>query len=109
MALQFLERLFADCKLHGENLVAEEVITPKDVKEFKSGKAGNSIISIGLPAYCILQALVRSAKENVDGLLFSESKKSRTILFALVDVDSLIFRRSIKRCTNSHFLMQAIT
>lgn len=90
--MQLLEHLFAECKLHGENLVAEEVITPKDVKEFKSGKAGNSIISIGFPAYCILQALVRSAKENVDGLLFSESKKSRTqFLLLWVGLDSLVF------------------
>ncbi|PKU76364.1 uncharacterized membrane protein At3g27390 isoform X1 [Dendrobium catenatum] len=76
--LKLLEHLFAECKLHGENLVAEEVITPKDVKEFKSGKAGNSIISIGLPAYCILQALVRSAKENVDGLLLSDHTEVMT-------------------------------
>ncbi|KAK8963022.1 hypothetical protein KSP40_PGU018516 [Platanthera guangdongensis] len=76
--LKLLEQLFAECKLYGDNLVADQVITAKDFKEFKSGKTGSSIISVGLPAYCILQALVRSAKENVDGLLLSDNTEVMT-------------------------------
>lgn len=77
--LKLLEQLFAECKLYGDNLVADQVINVKDVKEFKSGKTGSSIISVGLPAYCILKALLRSAKENVDGLLLSDNTEIMTL------------------------------
>lgn len=76
--LKLLEHLFDECKLYGEILVAEQVITAKDIKEFKSGKAGSSIIAIGLPAYCILQTLIRSAKANMDGLLLSDNTELMT-------------------------------
>lgn len=71
---KLLDELFAECRRCGENLVAEGVITDKDIEESqKSGKSANTIISIGLPAYCILQALLRSAKANSDGLLLSNN------------------------------------
>ncbi|PKA49616.1 putative membrane protein [Apostasia shenzhenica] len=72
-SLKLLEHLFAECKLHGERLVAEGFISPKDIREFKSGKSGSSIISVGWPAYCILQALFRSAKANLECLLLSDN------------------------------------
>jgi hypothetical protein len=53
-------------------LVAEGVITQEDIEETKSGKVGSGVINVGLPAYVILNALLRSAKANSDGLLLSE-------------------------------------
>ncbi|KAJ6821329.1 putative membrane protein-like [Iris pallida] len=71
---KLLEELFAECRRRGENLIAEGVITDKDVEESrKSSKSTTTIISIGLPAYCILQALLRSAKADIDGFLLSNN------------------------------------
>jgi hypothetical protein len=67
-----LDHLFEECKHRGEALVAEGMITLKDIEETKSGKAGSGIINVGLPAYVILNALLRSVKANSDGLLLSE-------------------------------------
>jgi hypothetical protein len=67
-----LDNLFEECKNRGEALVAEGVITLKDIEETKSGKVGSGVINVGLPAYVILNALLRSAKANSDGLLLSE-------------------------------------
>ena len=49
-------------------MVSEGLITHKDIEESKSGK-GSRVISIGLPAYCLLQGLLRSAKVNATGIL----------------------------------------
>lgn len=67
-----LDHLFAECKHHGETLVSEGVITSKDIEETKSGKVGSGVINVGLPAYVILNALLRSVKANSDGLLLSD-------------------------------------
>lgn len=67
-----LDHLFAECKHHGETLVSEGVITSKDIEETKSGKVGSGVINVGLPAYVILNALLRSVKANSDGLLLSK-------------------------------------
>lgn len=75
---KLLEHLFTECKSHGEALVAEGIITHKDIEDCKSGKGGRNVISIGLPAYCILQALFRSAKANSDGLLLSDNTEITT-------------------------------
>ncbi|XP_040377207.1 uncharacterized membrane protein At3g27390 isoform X2 [Oryza brachyantha] len=70
---KLLDHLFVECKHHGEVLVAEAVITPKDIEETKSGKVG--ILNVGLPAYVILHALIRSAKSNSDGLILSDGSE----------------------------------
>ncbi|XP_039133580.1 uncharacterized membrane protein At3g27390-like [Dioscorea cayenensis subsp. rotundata] len=70
--IKLLGLLLIECKSHGEALIAEGVITAKDIEETKSNKDGSRIIAIGLPAYCILQALLRSIKANSDGLLLSD-------------------------------------
>ncbi|KAJ0972826.1 hypothetical protein J5N97_020785 [Dioscorea zingiberensis] len=70
--IKLLEQLFIECKSHGETLVTQGVITTNDIEEAKSKKDGSGIISVGLPAYCILQALLRSIKANSDGLLLSD-------------------------------------
>ncbi|KAJ4973348.1 hypothetical protein NE237_006522 [Protea cynaroides] len=70
---ELLENLFVECKKHGELLVAEGVIRPEDIEDAKSSVGCSRVVSIGLPAYCILQALQRSAKANCEGLLLSDN------------------------------------
>ena len=53
-------------------MVAEGVITPKDIEGTMAGKASTGVLNVGLPAYVILKALLRSAKANSDGLILSE-------------------------------------
>ncbi|KAI4375354.1 hypothetical protein MLD38_013237 [Melastoma candidum] len=66
--LEVLKKLFEDCKQHGEKLVTDGLITPQDIEDTKSDN-GSRVISTGLPAYCIYQTLLRSAKANAVGLL----------------------------------------
>lgn len=54
-------------------MVSKGVITQKDIEDAKSNKDSGQIISIGLPAYCVLQTLIRSAKANSAGILLSKS------------------------------------
>lgn len=44
----------------------------KDIQETKSGKVGSGVLNVGLPAYVILNALLRSAKSNSKGLILSK-------------------------------------
>uniref|UniRef100_A0A453C8U9 Uncharacterized protein n=1 Tax=Aegilops tauschii subsp. strangulata TaxID=200361 RepID=A0A453C8U9_AEGTS len=69
---KMLDHLFAECKRQGEVLVNEGVITMKDIQETKSGKVGSGVLNVGLPAYVILNALLRSAKSNSNGLILSD-------------------------------------
>jgi len=52
-------------------MISEGLITGKDIEEAKSSK-GSNVITIGLPAYCLLQGLLRSAKVNSEGILISK-------------------------------------
>ncbi|KAI5604630.1 hypothetical protein POPTR_001G338900v4 [Populus trichocarpa] len=70
--LELLDRIFKECQHHGEIFVSEGLITQQDIDDAKSGK-GSRVISIGLPAYCILQALLRSVKANSVGILLSDN------------------------------------
>lgn len=70
--LELLERLFKECQHHGEIWVSEGLITAKDIEDAKSN-SGSQVVSIGLPAYCLLQALLRSAMANSPGILLSDS------------------------------------
>lgn len=54
-------------------MVSKGVITQKDIEDAKSNRDSGQVINIGLPAYCILQTLIRSAKANSAGLLISKS------------------------------------
>ncbi|CAN6238540.1 unnamed protein product [Urochloa humidicola] len=69
---KLLDLLFIECKHHGKNLVAEGVIAPKDIEGTRAGKVSSGVLNIGLPAYVILKALLRSAKANSDGLVLSD-------------------------------------
>ncbi|KAL5998320.1 hypothetical protein ACLOJK_009260 [Asimina triloba] len=70
--------LFEECKHHGEYMVAEALITPKDIEDFKYSKHGSRVVDTGLPAYCILQTLLRSAKANSAGFLLSDNTEITT-------------------------------
>lgn len=57
-------------------MVSEGVITREDIDEAKSGKGKSRVLSIGLPAYAILQGLLRSARADSDGFVLSELKET---------------------------------
>ncbi|GAV88257.1 hypothetical protein CFOL_v3_31680 [Cephalotus follicularis] len=62
---------FNTCERQGQIWVSEGLITLQDIEDAKSGK-GSKVVSIGLPAYCILQMLLRSVKANSQGLLLGD-------------------------------------
>ncbi|XP_016449895.1 putative membrane protein At3g27390 isoform X2 [Nicotiana tabacum] len=70
--LELLDGLFTGCQYHGEIMVSKGVITQKDIEDAKSNRDSGQVINIGLPAYCILQTLIRSAKANSTGLLIND-------------------------------------
>lgn len=72
---KLLDHLFAECRIQGEALVNKGAITIKDIEETKSGKVGSGVLNVGLPAYVILNALLRSAKANSDGLILSNGSE----------------------------------
>ncbi|KAG2566987.1 hypothetical protein PVAP13_7NG228000 [Panicum virgatum] len=72
---KLLDHLFAECRHQGEELVNRGVITMKDIEETKSGKVGSGVLNVGLPAYVILNALLRSAKANSVGLILSDDSE----------------------------------
>ena len=71
--MQLLADVFKECHRHGEVLLSEGIISVKDIEDAKSGKDNQGVISIGLPAYSILQMLIYSAKADSNGLLLSKS------------------------------------
>lgn len=72
---KLLDHLFAECRNQGEDLVNRGVITMKDIEETKSGKVGSGVLNVGLPAYVILNALLRSAKADSVGLILSDGSE----------------------------------
>ncbi|WOL14363.1 hypothetical protein Cni_G23143 [Canna indica] len=76
--LKLLDHLFSECKRHGEIMIAEGIITHEDIKESRLNKGGSRILSIGLPAYSILQTLLFSAKTDSDGLVLSDNNEITT-------------------------------
>lgn len=72
-SLELVDSLFKECQRHGEIMVSEGIITLKDIENAKSSKDSGKIISTGLPAYCILQGLLRSAKANSAGILLNDN------------------------------------
>ncbi|XP_022934971.1 uncharacterized membrane protein At3g27390-like isoform X2 [Cucurbita moschata] len=71
-SFDLVDRLFKECQRHGETMVCEGMITSNDIEDAQSGN-GSKVISIGLPAFCILETLLRSAKANTSGLLLSDN------------------------------------
>ncbi|KAL7232692.1 hypothetical protein ACSBR2_010659 [Camellia fascicularis] len=72
-SLELFESLFKECRRHGEMMVSEGLITLQDIEHAKSDKDSGRVISIGLPAYSLLQTLLRSAKANSAGLLLNDN------------------------------------
>ncbi|KAF8715123.1 hypothetical protein HU200_027677 [Digitaria exilis] len=72
---KLLDHLFTECRRQGEELVNKGLIIMKDIEETKSGKVGSGVLNVGLPAYVILNALLRSAKANSDGLILSDGSE----------------------------------
>ncbi|CAK9308832.1 unnamed protein product [Citrullus colocynthis] len=70
--LELLDRLFKECKRQGEIVVSNGLITLEDIEHAKSNN-DITVISIGLPAYCILQMILRSAKADSAGLLLNDN------------------------------------
>ncbi|KAF3793676.1 putative membrane protein [Nymphaea thermarum] len=84
--IELFDRIFDDCKHHGERLVNEGAIAAKDIEEWTSRTSPS--LSIGLLAYCILQGLLRSAKANCSGYLLGDnvteitsSNRPREVIF----------------------------
>ncbi|XP_057542820.1 uncharacterized membrane protein At3g27390-like [Amaranthus tricolor] len=71
--IELLADVFKECHRHGEVLLSEGIISVKDIEDAKSGKDNQGVISIGLPAYSILQMLIYSAKADSNGLLLSDN------------------------------------
>lgn len=70
--IQLLDGLFDECQRHGESMVSEGLITPRDIEDAKASR-GSGVISIGLPTYCLLQVLLRSVKANSMGILLRDN------------------------------------
>uniref|UniRef100_A0A2N9F6N3 Uncharacterized protein n=1 Tax=Fagus sylvatica TaxID=28930 RepID=A0A2N9F6N3_FAGSY len=68
-SIELLDSLFKDCQHHAETMVSEGIITLQDIVDAKSSR----VVSIGLPAYCLLQTLLRSAHNNSVGLLLADN------------------------------------
>ncbi|KAF0904315.1 hypothetical protein E2562_033283, partial [Oryza meyeriana var. granulata] len=69
--IQIWDWLFRSCELNGRILLSEGLISAEDMEEFIiKGKCKK--LSIKLPAWCILQCLIRSAKYDSHGLLISD-------------------------------------
>lgn len=76
--LEFANGFFNECQRYGEILVSEGVLTQRDIEDAKSNKDIGRILSIGLPAFGVLQILLRSVKANSSGLLLKDDNNSTT-------------------------------
>ncbi|GFP94091.1 uncharacterized membrane protein at3g27390 [Phtheirospermum japonicum] len=71
--LELADGLFKECQRIGEVMALKGTITLKDIEDAKNNKDSDKVISIGLPAYCILQSLLRSVKANSSGILLGDN------------------------------------
>lgn len=76
--LELLDGLFKECRRQGEIMISEGLITLEVLEDSKSNKEVGGIISIGLPAYCLLQTLLHSVKANSAGILLSDNAEITT-------------------------------
>lgn len=58
-------------------MIYDELLTLEVIEDSTSNKDGGGIISIGLPAYCLLQTLLESVKANSAGILLSKCLNDR--------------------------------
>lgn len=68
---QIWESMVRYCEMRGRELLDADVITTADLYEWLQAKNSDeaAIISVGLPCYSFLQALLNSIKANSGGLL----------------------------------------
>ncbi|OEL36933.1 putative membrane protein [Dichanthelium oligosanthes] len=66
--IQIWDWFFRSCELNGRILLSEGLITAGDMEEYLT-KGKCKKLSIKLPAWCILQCLIPSAKSDSHGLL----------------------------------------
>lgn len=85
LMLQLWDWLFRSCELNGRILLREGLITVEDIEECVVKGKSNKLI-IMLPAYCILQCLLRSANSDSPGLLISMSFTLSIIVLSSVQV-----------------------
>jgi len=72
------DHLFESSERIGRILVEDNVIEPSDIEEWnRTGKC--KILSVGLPAYCILQNLLRSANSDSAGFLLPDGTEITSI------------------------------
>ncbi|XP_023518197.1 uncharacterized membrane protein At3g27390-like [Cucurbita pepo subsp. pepo] len=69
--LELLDNFSKECKRQGILIVSKGLITLEDIEHAKSNN-DTTVLSIGLPAYCLLQMIIRSAKADSAGLLLSD-------------------------------------
>ncbi|KAF5463807.1 hypothetical protein F2P56_013939 [Juglans regia] len=69
--VQIWQSMMRYCEMRGKDLLDAGVITPADLYEWTKAKNSDesAIISVGLPCYSFLQALLCSIKANSGGLL----------------------------------------
>ncbi|KAI3488359.1 hypothetical protein L1887_47650 [Cichorium endivia] len=72
--LVLLDSLFQECRRQGEIMVLEGLIIVKEINDAKSGKASGRVISVGLPAYCLFQALLRENDKKPDAISIEEAE-----------------------------------
>ncbi|CAA2993552.1 uncharacterized membrane At3g27390 [Olea europaea subsp. europaea] len=76
--LELADSLFEECQRHGEIMVSKGIITLKDIEDAKNKIGSGKVITIGLPAYCIFQALLHSVKSNSTGILLNDNTEITT-------------------------------
>jgi len=69
--VQIWQSMMRSCEMRGKELLDAGVITPADLYEWVRAKNSDeaAVISVGLPCYSLLQALLHSIKANSGGLL----------------------------------------
>jgi len=68
--VQVMDSIFQSMEAEGKSLISAGVLKYPDIDgAVKGNKATGKITVSGLPAYCNVKALVRSAKSNSSGIL----------------------------------------
>ncbi|KAK9089943.1 hypothetical protein Scep_029025 [Stephania cephalantha] len=100
--MQVWDWLFRSCEMNGRLLMHEGLIDVKDIEEcILKGKCKK--LGIKLPAWCILQSLLKSARSNTDGLLITDDMEVTTFngprdkVFEWFIGPLLIMKEQIKR------------
>lgn len=76
--MQMWDNLFESYECNGKTLVEENVIKISDIEEWNR-TAKCKILSVGLPAYSILQNLICSAKNDSAGFMFTDGTEITAI------------------------------